>query len=101
MFTRGDNIMKTLFLIAAGLIVGGPGAMAAELPTFELIGFPITAHQVSVLGSAGVKERSPMPTLTLADMPASPHQVAVLTPHPRKTQRQVVKGGDSTAGQVH
>jgi hypothetical protein len=33
-----------------------------------------------VLGSAGVRERSPAPTLMLYGMPASPHQVAVLSP---------------------
>ena len=61
-------------------------AAAAELPTFELMGFPITRHQVALLGAAQIRERSPTPTLTLADMPASPHQMAVLTPHPRPTE---------------
>jgi hypothetical protein len=61
-------------------------AAAAELPAFELMGFPITRHQVALLGAAQTRERSPTPTLTLADMPASPHQVAVLTPHPRPTE---------------
>jgi len=61
-------------------------AAAAELPAFELMGFPITRHQVALLGAAQTRERSPTPTLTLADMPASPHQVAVLMPHPRPTE---------------
>ena len=72
------------------------GATAAELPTFALAGFPITPHQLSVVGSTHVQEQSPslveiepsrlgLPTLalTLGGMPASPHQIAVLTPRPK------------------
>jgi hypothetical protein len=79
--------MKILLSIAAiaAVIPDGAGAAAAELPTFELMGFPITRHQVAVLGAAHVRERSPTPTLTLSGMPASPHQVTVLTPRPRIT----------------
>ena len=79
--------MKTLFLIATGIaaIAGTTpnqaDACSLRLPTFELAGFPITRHQVAVLGSAQVEERSAASTLTLAGMPASPHQIAVLTPH--------------------
>jgi hypothetical protein len=53
--------MKDLFSIAAtaALVLGGAGASAAELPTFELMGFPITPHQVQVVGSGNVQERSP------------------------------------------
>ena len=74
--------MKNLFSIAAltAIMLHGAGAAAAELPTFELMGFPITAHQVAVAGAADVQERLPTTTLTLGGMPASPHQVAVLTP---------------------
>ncbi len=80
--------------------VGGwaaSGATAAELPTFELAGFPITPHQFSVVGSTYVQEQSPnvveiepyrlgSPTLalTLGGMPASPHQITVLTPRPKQ-----------------
>ena len=76
--------MKKMLVILAAVtpvILSGGGARAAELPTYELMGFPISPHQLSVLGSAHVEERSPVPTLTLNGMPASPHQVAVLTPH--------------------
>jgi hypothetical protein len=62
------------------------GAAAAELPNYELMGFPITSHQIAILGSASVQERSPVPTLSLNGMPASPHQVAVLTARPRPTE---------------
>lgn len=80
--------MKTLLPIAAiaAVMLDGGGAAAAELPTFELMGFPITRHQVAVLGAAHVRERSPVPTLTFGGMPASPHQVMVLTPRRRITE---------------
>jgi hypothetical protein len=60
-------------------------AAAAELPTFELMGFPITRHQVALLGAAQIREQSPSSSLRMAGMPASPHQVAVLTPRARPT----------------
>jgi hypothetical protein len=77
--------MKTLFLIATIAAIGGTtpnhaDACALRLPTFELAGFPISRHQVAVLGSAQVEGRAASPTLMLAGMPASPHQIAVLTP---------------------
>jgi hypothetical protein len=78
-----------VYAASLGLLLAGPaiavGQSTVELPTFELMGFPITRHQVAVLGSAQVRERAPTPTLTLAGMPASPHQVAVLTPRPKTT----------------
>jgi hypothetical protein len=79
---------KNLLSIAAkaAVMLYTSGAAAAELPTFELMGFPISPHQVSVVGSAHVQERSPTPTLTLGGMPASPHQIAVLTPRTRVTE---------------
>ena len=77
--------MKKLLMIAAisAVSLGTAVAKAAELPSYELMGFPISPHQFSVLGSANIKEQSPSPSLTMAGMPASPHQVAVLTPRPK------------------
>jgi hypothetical protein len=73
--------MKILFLLATvTALVVVTSAAQAEPPTFELKGFPITQHQVAVLGGTGIQEQSRTPMLTLGDMPASPHQVAVLTP---------------------
>ena len=81
--------MKYLFLIAAAaLVAGGVGATAAELPAYQAGAFPITRHQVAVVGAAGVEEQSASPTLTLGDMPASPLQVAVLTPRTMKIGQQ-------------
>lgn len=86
--------MKNLFSIAtisATILTTAPLA-AAELPTFEMMGFPITAHQVAVLGPIHVEERSPAPTLTLGGMPASPHQLAVLTPRSRIVEQALLAG---------
>ena len=60
------------------------GAVAGELPTFEVSSFPATPLQLSVTGSAGVHEQAATPALTRSGMPASPHQLAVLTPRHRK-----------------
>ena len=73
--------MKHLVLFAAVAVVileGANVAAAAELPTYELMGLPITPVQISVVGSTHVQEVSPVPTLTVGGMPASPHQIAVL-----------------------
>jgi hypothetical protein len=80
------NPMKNLFLMMTAIAaIGGVAtnhadACASRLPTFELTGFPISRHQVAVLGSAHVEESTVTPTLMLAGMPASAHQIAVLTP---------------------
>jgi hypothetical protein len=72
-------------ILSAGLALAlqETNAAAGELPKFELLGFPVSPHQMAVLGSANVEEQAPSPTLTWGGMPASPHQVAVLTPRPR------------------
>ena len=78
--------MKNLFLMVTAIAAIGSvatdraGACALRLPTFELAGFPISQHQVAVLGSAQVEESTVRPTLTLDGMPASPHQIEVLAP---------------------
>ena len=78
--------MKKLFSTTAIVDMLSGASAAAELPAFELMGFPITPHQVAVVGSAHVQEQAPTSTLTLGGMPASPHQVAVLTPRSRATE---------------
>ena len=93
--------MKKMFLMAAiaAVTVIGSGARAAELPTFELTGFPITPHQVAVVGGTGVQEQAPIPALTFGGMPASPQQIAVLTPRSSvaaKAEAEAVK--PATAG---
>jgi hypothetical protein len=98
--------MKNLFLIATTIAAIGStmpnhaDACDLRLPTFELTGFPISRHQVAVLGAAQVEERTAAPTLMLAGMPASPHQIAVLTPHVKtlKTARASVDPSLITVG---
>jgi hypothetical protein len=77
--------MKKLLVMAATVVLVpiAAAASAAELPSYELAGFPINQHQWSDVGSANIKEQSPSPSLTMAGMPASPHQVSVLTPRSR------------------
>ena len=62
----------------ASNVLGTVGASGGELPQYEVAGFPISPHQISVLGSGDVQEQSLSPTLTLNGMPASPHQIAVI-----------------------
>ena len=69
----------------ASSVVGAVG----ELPQYEVAGFPISPHQISVLGSGDVQEKSLSPMLTLNGMPASPHQIAVIGP--RSKQQMVDK----------
>jgi hypothetical protein len=81
-------VRRLILMTSTTLVVlGGLTAEASELPSFEMLGFPITWTQVSVLGSANVQESSAIPTLTLGGMPASPHQIAVLTPRPRNAEQ--------------
>jgi hypothetical protein len=74
-------IMKTRLLPAAFavLVLGGASAaLAQDHPTFERNGYPLTPHQLEVLGSDRVQEREPSAALTEDGMPASPHQLSVL-----------------------
>jgi hypothetical protein len=71
-------------LVAAILMLGMAGATAGELPSYDVAGFPITPHQMSVLGQSGATREQPAaPTLLFAGMPASPLQIAVLSRHPQ------------------
>jgi hypothetical protein len=93
--------MKRLVLLAAIAVVileGADVAAAAELPTYELMGLPITALQISVVGSTHVQEVSPVPTLTIGGMPASPHQIAVLTARKNIVGKLVEKSTTGRAG---
>jgi len=64
----------------------GERTTAAELPTFQLMGLPISPVQAQVVTSAHIEEMPPAPTLMLGGMPASPHQIAVLRPRPPTTE---------------
>ena len=78
---------KTMSIAAAILaIAGSTAALAAELPTYEANGFPVSPLQVRVLGAAHVEQQVAAPATV-----ASVHQTKVL--NPRK-----VKTADVTAG---
>ncbi len=67
---------KTLSIAAAILmIVGGTAAVAAELPTYEANGLPVSPLQVRVLGAAHVEQQVAAPATV-----ASVHQAKVLSP---------------------
>ena len=78
---------KTSLSIAAAaavLIAGGTAGFAAEVPTYEVTGLPISPVQVQVLGAANLREQSPVSTSA-----ASPHQLSVLTPRTKMTTATV------------
>jgi hypothetical protein len=74
-------VKKTSLTIAAMIaisIAGGTISFAAELPTYEVKGLPISPVQVGLLGAANVQEQP-----QIASSAASPHQLSVLTPRPK------------------
>ena len=78
-------VHRVSLALTAVLLSSAAAATAAELPTFEIIGFPLTQHQLTVLNSDIVQERSPAAfSLTLAGLPVSPVQIGVLTPRSRQ-----------------
>jgi hypothetical protein len=84
-----SRCIRVSTLVLGLILAEGQSAAAAELPTYEVMGFPITPHQVSLMGLPNVQERSPTPTL--GGMPASPHQVTVVTPRPRMTEEATAR----------
>lgn len=75
-------MQKTYLSIAAAAlsIAGTSAGFAAELPSYEAKGLPISAVQVRVLGAADVTQQSPALTST-----ATAHQLGVLTPRKTRT----------------
>ena len=82
----------------AALLTGGIAATAAELPIYEVMGFPISPHQLVALGPADAQEQPPAVALTLGGMPASPHQIAVLTSRQKPTEHNASSGERMTTG---
>jgi len=66
--------------VAAISIAASTVGFAAELPTYEAKGLPISAVQVQTLGAANIEQQPPVSTAA-----ASPHQLGVLTPHRKLT----------------
>jgi hypothetical protein len=77
---------RSLYLGAVAALLIHIGAVrAGDLPAFELTDFPISPHQISVLGSAAVKEEPAAPLIMFDSMSIAPQQLVVLTPRPRVT----------------
>lgn len=58
------------------------GAVAAELPTYEKAGLPVSVVQLQVLGAENVQEATPVTTSI------TPVQLSVLTPRYKITTAQ-------------
>ena len=89
---------KTYLSIAAAAVIsmaGGAAGFAAELPTYQSAGLPISAVQVQALGAANV-EQSPVTTSA-----ASPHQLSVLTPRTKMTTATAAAARTETARSIH
>ncbi|MEH2627399.1 hypothetical protein V1292_005454 [Bradyrhizobium sp. AZCC 1719] len=87
--------MKKISLsIAAAAVLAmtaATGAVAAELPSYEKAGLPVSAVQVQALGAENVQEASPVAAS------ATPFQLSVLTPRNRITTAQ---GQTDTTGRA-
>jgi len=82
-------------LATAALMLSASGALAADLPSYEIMGYPVTQHQLAAVNSAYVHESSPVPTLALAGMPASPAQILILAP---RSEQLIAKAGGAPKG---
>lgn len=77
---------------AAMLTLSAAGsALAAELPSYEKAGLPVSAVQVQVLGAEKVQEAAPVATT------ATPVQLSVLTP---RSRIKTAQGRSETVGRA-
>ena len=79
------------------LIAGTIAATSAELPTYEVTGFPMTPLQAATLGGAGAREQTAARAPELAGLPATALQMAVLSRHAAE-KKMGDAGGRSTVG---
>lgn len=88
-------MQKTYLTIAAAVIsiASATAGVAAELPSYETKGLPVSAVQVRVLGAADVTQQSPALTSTVTS-----HQLSVLTS--RKTRTAETAAPAPTAGRA-
>lgn len=89
--------MKRLSLITGIALVAlsAAAASAAELPSYEVAGMPISTHQVAVIGAANVQEQSTVASLSAGGMPASPAQMMVLSSRHRVVEQAAVVSSDT------
>ena len=77
---------------AAMLTLSAAGsALAAELPSYEKAGLPVSAMQVQVLGAENVREAAPVATT------ATPVQLSVLT---SRSKIKTAQGRSETVGRA-
>ena len=84
---------KICLSIAAAMLAlsAAGGALAAELPSYEKAGLPVSAVQVQVLGAENVREAAPVATT------ATPVQLSVLTP---RSRIKTAQGRSETVGRA-
>ena len=82
-------------IATAVLMLSTSGVLAADLPAYEVMGFPVTQHQLAAVNSAYVQKSSRVATLTLAGMPASPVQILILTP---RSEQVLARAKDAPSG---
>ena len=86
--------MKISLSVAAAAVfamTAASAAVAAELPSYERAGLPVSAVQLQVLGAENVQEASPVATSV------TPVQLSVLTPRSKITTAQ---GRTETTGRA-
>ncbi len=88
-----NKISMSIAAAAAFSMATATAAFAAELPSYETTGLPISTVQLCVLGAANVREQSPAATATL-----TPVQLSVLTP--RKKLKTATVGETETIGRA-
>jgi hypothetical protein len=86
-------VNKNSLSIAAAMLAlsAAGGAVAAELPSYEKAGLPVSAVQVQVLGAENVQEASPVAPS------ATPVQLSVLTP---RANIKTAQGRSETVGRA-
>jgi len=86
-----------LSIVAAAVIsfAGATAGFAAELPSYDATGLPISPVQVRVLGAANVQEQTPVPASTI-----TPLQLSVLTPRAKVTGATATPGRTQTVGSL-
>jgi len=86
-------VNKISLSIAAAMLAlsASGGALAAELPSYEKAGLPVSAVQVQVLGAENVQEAAPVATT------ATPVQLSVLTP---RSKIKTAQGRSETTGRA-
>ena len=72
-------------------ITAAGGAVAAELPSYEKAGLPVSAVQLQVMGAENVQQASPATTS------ATPVQLSVLTP---RNKIATAQGRSETVGRA-